>query len=327
MPRTTTERPRWSLEKLRYERSVAMGFSLEAGTRRVYNSHLKSYLDFCKRHELPVEPTADTVSFFTVYMSHFINPKSVQSYLSGVCHSLEALYPDVRAARNSSVVKQTLAGCIKRSSKVTSRKSPLRAEDLRRMRDKYFDTGSYDDMLWLAVLFTGFNGLHRLGELVWPDLRSEQDYRKVIPFSSLSWSDDPCPHFSYHLPGHKGNRFFEGNTVMVTRRDDSANAVPIMAAYLQQRRTGAKTRCHPALFVRADGSIPTRSWFMTRLRANFGPAYAGHSVRSGGATDLALRGIPDSIIQKMGRWSSNAFQIYIRKNPALLAVLAGFLPQ
>lgn len=327
MPLATPDRPRWSLEKLRYERSVAMGFSLEVGTRRVYSSHVKSYFDFCKRHELPVEPTADTLSFFAVYMSHFIRATSVQSYLSGISHSLEPLYPGVRAARSASIVKQTIAGCIKRSHKTTSRKSPLTADDLTRMRDKYLGTGSYDDTLWLAVLYTGFNGLHRLGELVWPDLRSEQDFRKVIPFSSLRRSDAPCPHYSYHLPGHKGNRFFEGNTVMITTRNDGADAIPILAAYVALRNTGRKTRCHPALFVREDGSIPTRSWFMSRLRANFGPSYAGHSVRSGGATDLATRGIPDSIIQKMGRWSSDAFQIYIRKNPALLAVLAGFLPQ
>lgn len=303
-----------------------MGFSLEAGTRRVYTSHVKSYFDFCKRHELPPEPTADTLSFFVVYMSHFIQATSVQSYLSGICHSLESLYPDVRAARNTSVVKQTVAGCIKRSSKLTTRKTPLTANDLGRMRGKY-DNGTYDDLLWLAILFTGFNGLHRLGELVWPDLRSEQDYRKVIPFSSLRWSADPCPHYTYHLPGHKGNRFFEGNTVMITRRRDCGDALPVMESYMARRNTGARTRCHPALFVREDGTIPTRSWFMSRLRANFGTAYAGHSVRSGGATDLATRGIPDSIIQKMGRWSSAAFQIYIRKNPALLAVLAGFVPQ
>ncbi|KZV79149.1 hypothetical protein EXIGLDRAFT_586385, partial [Exidia glandulosa HHB12029] len=249
-------------------------------------------------HDMPPDPTPDTLSFFAVYMSHFINPKSVQSYLSGICHSLEPLHPTVRAARNSDIVKRTLTGCIKLSTKQTTRKSPLSVADLSRMKSKYEPNGSFDDILWLAILFSGFNALHRLGELVWPDTVAEQDYRKVIPSSSLRWGNTPRRFYSYTLPGHKGNRFFEGNTVMITQRTDGANAVPIMENYTSLRTANPKTRFHPALFVRENGSIPTRAWFIRRLRTNFGADYAGHSVRSGGATDLALRGIPDSSIQK-----------------------------
>ena len=39
---------------------------------------------------------------------------------------------------------------------------------------------------------------------------------------------------------------------------------------------------------------------------------------AGGTTFLAEKGVPSSLIQARGRWSSDAFLIYIRKNPALL---------
>ncbi|EJD54802.1 hypothetical protein AURDEDRAFT_36689, partial [Auricularia subglabra TFB-10046 SS5] len=245
-------------------------------------------------HSLPVEPTPDTLSMYITYESHYINAKSVKSYLSGIVNSLEGLYPDVRASRNAALVRNTLGGCLKMSSHVTQRKSPLTRSDVGRMIARY-ENGSHDDLLFLAILVTGFNGLNRLGELVWPDSTSLQDYRKVVNFTSLRRTPD---FFSFFLPGHKGNRFFNGNTVLITRRNDEANALPTMGRYLDSRMTLPHTRVHTALFVRECGSVPTRSWFLSYFAANFDADIAGHSIRSGGATDLALRGVPDTLIQK-----------------------------
>lgn len=44
-------------------------------------------------------------------------------------------------------------------------------------------------------------------------------------------------------------------------------------------------------------------------------------MRSGGATSLAECGVPPNLIQAMGRWASDAFQVYIRKNPVLMQAL------
>ncbi|EJD46820.1 hypothetical protein AURDEDRAFT_38214, partial [Auricularia subglabra TFB-10046 SS5] len=245
-------------------------------------------------HSLPVEPTADTLSLYISYESYFINAKSVKSYLSGIVNSLEGLYPDVRANRNTALVRNTLSGCLKMSSHVTQRKSPLTRSDVGRMIALY-EAGSHDDLLFLAILVTGFNCLNRLGELVWPDSVSLHDYRKVVNFASLRRTAD---FFSFFLPSHKGNRFFDGNTVLITRRHDEADALPTMERYLHSRMTLPLTRVHTALFVRENGTVPTRSWFLSYLAANFGSDIAGHSIRSGGATDLALRGVPDALIQK-----------------------------
>ena len=39
-----------------------------------------------------------------------------------------------------------------------------------------------------------------------------------------------------------------------------------------------------------------------------------HSFRSGMATEMALRGFTDEEIQSQGRWSSRAFESYIKKD-------------
>ena len=41
-------------------------------------------------------------------------------------------------------------------------------------------------------------------------------------------------------------------------------------------------------------------------------------MRAGGATALAAAGVPDDRIRILGRWSSDSYQVYIRKHPLLL---------
>jgi hypothetical protein len=44
------------------------------------------------------------------------------------------------------------------------------------------------------------------------------------------------------------------------------------------------------------------------------------SFRAGGATHLIVQGVPSELVQKMGRWKSDAWDLYICTHPALLAV-------
>src|SRR6202165_2981387 len=39
--------------------------------------------------------------------------------------------------------------------------------------------------------------------------------------------------------------------------------------------------------------------------------YKGHSFRRGGATSLARVGVADSVIKTIGRWKSQAYQLYV----------------
>ena len=51
----------------------------------------------------------------------------------------------------------------------------------------------------------------------------------------------------------------------------------------------------------------------TAVRMGFNKSFfSTHSLRIGGASALAAAGVPDYIIQTMGRWESLAFLMYIR---------------
>jgi hypothetical protein len=76
------------------------------------------------------------------------------------------------------------------------------------------------------------------------------------------------------------------------------------------------------LWLTSEGAPPSRSWFLKRFRQLVpNRAWSGQSMRAGGATFLAEENVSYDLIQNIGRWSSEAFRIYIRRNPTLLAIL------
>jgi len=312
-------RDAWTMERLVNERSISLGYSLDTSSFGAYTSALNAYLTFCNIHNLPVDPTQDTLSFFVVFLSSYIKPDSVNSYLSGICRQLEPFFPEIRRNRNSMLVSRTMTGCMRRFGSAVDRKSPLSHANLLFVLDSMVSAPSHDELLFAAIILTAFYALMRLGELVFPDKRDHRNYRKL----SLRHSVSVLPsQYSFFLPYHKGDRFFEGNTIVVQKNETPTNPYHHFLAYLASR--DSRFPLHPELWLTSRGSVPTRHWFISRLRTFFPKNIAGHSLRSGGATSLAEGGADLDTIQAVGRWSSNAFRIYIRKNPVVIhAILLG----
>ncbi|KIY43017.1 hypothetical protein FISHEDRAFT_54309 [Fistulina hepatica ATCC 64428] len=238
----------WTKSRLQFERAVAVGASIEPSSNLTYTSALQSYITFCRAHQFPIDPTPDTLSFYVVYMSHFIKPSSVNSYLSGICSQLEPFFPEVRHARATNIVRRSLTGCLKLYTSPTKRKRPLHHCELLHIAPRFITTTCFDDLLWWSIILTGFYGLLRLGELVIPDHVHLHDDHKLI--------------------------------------------------------------CRLS------------SWFLSYLKQFFpDDEVAGHSIRSGGATRLAELGVDLSIIQSIGRWTSDTFHVYIHMHPIVLAAI------
>lgn len=163
------QRTPWTLETLIRERALALSRSLDFSTRHTYASALNSWLAFIDMHHFDVEPTPDTLSFFVVYMSHQISPRSVKSYLSGLVQQLQAEFPNIREVRQSRLVTRAMKGCLKMLAKPIKRREPLSANDLGYLENRFIHSTNHDDFLFLALLVTGFHGLLRLGEMTFPD--------------------------------------------------------------------------------------------------------------------------------------------------------------
>jgi hypothetical protein len=163
------------------------------------------------------------------------------------------------------------------------------------------------------MLLTAFFALLRLGEVTFPDDRSIRDWRKVIRRSSVQLHVD---RYEFILPAHKADRQFESNRVLVHGEQFSYATCRHFLDYLRSR-----DHLFPLaspLWLTSRAKVPSRSFFVSRLKPFFNNDVAGQSLRAGGATMLAEKGVAPFLIQAAGRWSSDAFRLYVRKNPFLL---------
>jgi hypothetical protein len=310
-------RAAWTRERLLLERTIALGSSLDASSYDTYTSALNSYLTFCKLHGFDAAPTEDTLSFYVVFMSYHIKPQSVDSYLSGISHQLEPYFPEVRRNRKSRLVSLTLKGCMRLRNSPALRKAPLLPSDISTVLTSLHASSTHDDILFAAMLATGFHALLRLAEMSVHDNPAKRNWRKITMRHTVTFPEPSS--FSFTLPSHKADPFFQGNTIVVRHiiTDSELDPKPVFQRYLRSR--DSEFPLNPELWLTYSGTVPTRTWFVKRLRAFFHDGLiSGQSMRAGGATCLATTGALPSLIQAAGRWSSEAFKVYIRKNPFLL---------
>ena len=307
----------WTLETFVRKRAYAISNSLDLSTRRTYSSALNSWIAFINMHAFSIEPTEDTLSFFIVYMSHHIEPRSVKSYLSGLVQQLETNFPSIHDIRSSPLITKVLKGCMKLKSKPIRRMEALAIEDLHFLNEKFCHKQTHDNLLFAALLFTEFFGLLRLGDMTFPDDPNIREWRKISRRTTLRID---CLHYSFLLPSHKADKIFEGNKVLIRAFDSNTiDPTPVFVRYITSRDL-----LFPAaspLWLTSEGTVPTRSFFMTRFRLFFFKSYGGASMRAGGATHLAILGTSSKVIRALGRWSSEAWELYIRLHPTLLHAL------
>jgi hypothetical protein len=285
--------------------------SIELSTAKGYAIGARDYISFCMNYSIPLDPTPQTLSRYIAFTSQFI--ASGPKYLSGARHFLKDLYPEWDEGRADPLVQATIRGSKKARADPIRRKLPLRPSHLDAFLQLAVCSGLYDDFLFAVLLSCCFYGCHRSGELVIKNDKSLFDWRKIIKRASLVFVGKRA---QYHLPYHKGDPFYRGTDILFTEQE-IADPVSLLCQYIAKRdiRHGARA----ALFLREDGSIPTRSWFDKKFFALLSREYGGHSPRAGAATFYASLGLSESVIQAIGRWSSAAWKIYIRDNPTIRA--------
>jgi hypothetical protein len=283
--------------------------AIEKTTARGYLTGFRDYVRFCHQFKLPLNPTVQTLSRYIAYTSTHI--ASFSKYLTGAQHFLLPLYPDFAKNRHDAAVLATISGARKLHADPVRRKAPLQVEHLLRYIEAAKTTLAFDDFLFAVMISCCFYACHRAGELAWQDDPTLHDRRKLIKRASLHFHNGRA---GYHLPYHKSDRFFQGSDILFSSQS-VADPVSMLKDYTTLRDKYFPR--HTILFVRQDGSVPTKRWFTKKLSTVVGKEFGGHSARAGGATHYARLGIPGEIIQGIGRWSSGAWKTYIRDNAAV----------
>ena len=92
------------IDQLNSELVINLGLAIDHSTHESCSSTLTSYLTFCRLHRFDIEPMQQTLTYYITFQSSHIDPKSIDSYLPGICNQLESHFPDVQNVRKSPMV-------------------------------------------------------------------------------------------------------------------------------------------------------------------------------------------------------------------------------
>ncbi|KAK4696741.1 hypothetical protein P7C70_g8323, partial [Phenoliferia sp. Uapishka_3] len=316
---TRAKKPPPSIEKLTALMEDLILNSLATGTRRGYKSSMKHWITFVKVYHLDPTPTEISLPLFAAFLSQRV--KHPNKVLSAMASHFKPLMKNWEEIRNSYAIQQVLTGASKQPQEPTKRSPPLLPSHLVAFVERALRPGaSYDDLLFAFIAALGFCGIMRLGDgLIEYDHKEDRSWRKVIKRSSVIL--EPGVKVEFFLPYHKGDRFYRGNTVILKPENspDDFSIVDLFQTYL--RRRDALFPSNDRLLIRQNGKAPFRDWVVPLIRS-IAPEVSGHGLRAGGATWLAMRGVPADIIKRLGRWTSDQWEIYIRDHPDLSAAIA-----
>ena len=190
---------------------------------------------------------------------------------------------------------------------------PLTLSHLRVLHEYLHRAYAPNDAMMLWAAFTSaFFGLLRSSEFTAPS--SSSILPSTLMFYHVTFTY--APHTArLFLPMSKTDPYGSGASVILFALNSPFCPVSALATFY---------RAHPTsrgpLFTFAAGGFLTRSHVAAVLAVVFPsqPALNTHSFRIGGASALAAAGVPDYIIQAMGRWTSDSFLRYVRLSPPSL---------
>lgn len=130
---------------------------------------------------------------------------------------------------------------------------------------------------------------------------------------------------SFHLPRTKSS--VTGEDVSWAEQVGAADPKSAFAAHLDLNKPQPGEHLFVHSVVR-NGNLQrrplTEKAFIARVQAALQAAgvhekYTGHCFRIGGTLEYLLRGTPFAVVKVLGRWASDAFQLYLRQHAQILA--------
>ncbi len=118
----------------------------------------------------------------------------------------------------------------------------------------------------------------------------------------------------------KMDQLGKGHPIFIFNLDSDLNPHPYLSRYIAYR--SSQSPPSSPLFTTDNGTPVTRHTFQTLLKSvlaksGFAPdRYSAHSFRIGAATTAANKGLSEQQIKTLGRWSSDAYALYVRNNLA-----------
>jgi integrase len=200
------------------------------------------------------------------------------------------------------------------------RKWPITFEILLELFD--FLKGRHDELMLKCAMSLAFFGCFRAGELCLAD-NVTFDNSKNLTCGDIEFNRSE-KFLTVLLKSSKTDRNNTGVKVHVGCSTHKVCAYCLLVEF-SENHPGFEP-CLP-LFVDVFGTILRNSYFQSTTKLLLSASghdstlYSGHSFRAGGATAAADAGFSDWEIKMLGRWASNAYNVYLR-NPKIVCSFA-----
>jgi hypothetical protein len=305
-----------------------LALAIGPSTRQTYSSGLRSFISFVDTHGIrPAFPAS--VQTLCLWVTSLASPPGAVTlgtckvYLSAVVTRHTELGYDHPLADAPPMLSRILAGIKRMSAQPSRPKLPITTALLQEMRP-HLNLQHRSDILVWAMMWTATTGLLRISEFA---TRGDTDSSRVLGLQQLTLynqtqrsydlidacsTDEETVYAILRLTASKTDPFRAGVDIVLS----SSTTLRALLAY------GAHIQPHGSsttpLFHHPDRTAVTRAWLMRRVdgllrRTGRDPRqYSSHSFRKGGAVSLQSLGVEDSLIRRIGRWKSDAFNLYVR---------------
>ena len=233
-----------------------------------------------------------------------LSPNTIKTYVSAISYFHKIL--ELKDPTSSQIVKKCLMGLKKRSSK--RRKKPvINIKSLKKLcgNSKKCFSNVNEYLLFQCIVTMLFFGLFRISELLGDAALEIQP----LKYEDLQVRDKKILLSISSYKHSKGN---DAQVELVVQKDKSICPVYKLKKLLEFNKTS-----EGYLFT-LNGRPLTKPKFNQMLKkcCKFAGLenFTSHCFRIGGATLAAQLGRTDAEIRTLGRWKSNAVNVYIRKS-------------
>jgi hypothetical protein len=175
-----------------------------------------------------------------------------------------------------------------------------------------------------VCLTTTFYSIARLGELTVSAIK-DFDPKKHITRANISDTTDHNGLMvtKFHLPRTKCSPI-EGEDTYWAVQVGPTNPKEALENHFHVNATTNPRQTHLFAWKHARGMRPMSKKQLLKRIASAAvaaglPDLKGHSLCIGGTLEYLLQGLPFEVVKTMGRWSSDAFESYLREHATVLA--------
>lgn len=299
---------------------------LAPSTRRTYASAQAKFIEFCVQRG-KIHPSGSpcptdewTLCLFTTYLAGSLKYSSIKVYLSAIrALHIEQGFSD--PMEQCLRLQRVVRGIKRMQGTHVSQRLPVTDSIMLVIFRSLQMTNNDHKMFWAACTLAYF-GFLRSSEFTVPNVSSFSSsiHLGLDDIAVDSSSSPTC--LRIRIKASKTDPFRQGCFIHIGKGRSPLCAIEAILSYLVVR--GNKPG---PLFVLQNGSPLTRPLLTKWLREIVSAAgitgnFSSHSFRIGAATVAARNGVADHLIQALGRWKSNAYQVYIRTPAETLANLS-----